>query len=371
MDSVEKKKLLILVSPRGDAMVRDVLDLAIGMRDRYDVFVLASTDDRSRFREAGIACGVWRPGGFIGMGIAVSRLRRVVSRFKPDLIHTHGLPACAVALGTFPASLCWRTISTFHDPQRDKELPQKLVERKLPGYLRRAAHLCATYPTLARALEKRLALDANAIEVIPHGVNVPLDGGVPLVRPTSRPGPIVGWRGYLSADRSWETAIDAFGKLRETHPNARLEISGSGRARNFVVAHARHAKLSSVVNFRGDVPAAELFANIDLLAVPISNDAQPQAPLEALVAGVPVVAALATALRDAIEPLPTGWLVPDDVPGFVDGIGDAWSQIDAAWTGAAEQRTTARAAYGRDVVNARYREIYETVSARVGAAAAR
>lgn len=359
-----KKKLLVLVSPRGDAMVRDALDLAVGMRDAYDILVLASTDDRRRFRDAGLACEVWRPGGFIGMGIAVSRLRRTVSRFKPDLIHTHGLPACAVALGTFPSSLAWRTISTFHDPQRDKELPQKLVERKLPGYLRRAAHLCATYPTLARALEKRLALDENAIEVIPHGVAVPLDGGAPLVRPASRPGPVVGWRGYLSADRSWETAIDAFGKLRETHPNARMEISGSGRARNFVVAHARHAKLAEVVSFRGDVPVAELFANIDLLVVPISNDAQPQAPFEALVAGVPVVAALATALRDAIEPLPMGWLVPDDTDGFVEGIRDAWSQIDAAWEGAAKQRAAAREIYGRDVVGARYREIYETVLAR-------
>lgn len=359
-----KKKLLMLVSPRGDAMVRDAFDLAVQMRDDFEILVLASNDAKGRFREAGIRCDVWRAGGIIGMGIAVSRLRRTVTKFKPDLIHTHGLPACAVALGTFPASLCWRTVSTFHDPQRDKELPQKLVERKLPGYLRRAAHLCATYPTLARALEKRLLLDDNAIEVIPHGVAVPLDGSSPLGRPATRPGPVVGWRGYLSADRSWETAIDAFAKLRETFPHARMEVAGSGRARNFVVAHARQLKLSKFVNFRGDVPAAELFANIDVLAVPISNDAQPQAPLEALVAGVPVVAALATALRDAIEPLETGWLVPDDTPGFVDGIGDAWGKIDAAWAGAAAQRSVARALYGRDVVGARYREIYEAVLAR-------
>jgi len=358
------KKLLVLVSPRGDAMMRDVLDLVVQLRDAYDIFVLVPTDEQRRFRAAGIACAVWRPGGFIGMGIAVSRLRRIVTRFAPDLIHAHGFPACAVALGTLPAALAARTVVTFHDPQRDKELPQKLVERKLPGYLRRAAHLCATYPTLARALEQRLRLGDGTIDVIPHGVAVPLDGGAPLVRPSGRVGPIVGWRGYLSADRSWETAIDAFGKLRETHPDACMEVAGSGRARNFVVAHARHANLASVVNFRGDISAAELFARIDVLAVPISNDAQPQAPLEALVAGVPIVAALATALRDAIEPLETGWLVPDDVAGFVAGISDAWRSIDSAWAGAAGQRALARERYGRDVVGERYRRIYEAVLAR-------
>ncbi len=358
------KKLLLLVSPRGDAMIRDVLDLATQMRAEYDILVLASPSDKRRFRAAGLRARVWRPGGFIGMGIAVARLRRTMTGFAPDLVHAHGFPAIAVALGTFPASLSRRTIATFHDPQRDKELPQKLVERKLPGYLRRAAHLCATYPSLARALEKRLQLDDGAIEVVPHAVAVPLDAGTPLVRPAARSGPVIGWRGYLSADRSWETAIDAFAKLRETLPNARMEVAGAGRARNFVVAHARHLKLSAVVHFRGDVPAAELFANIDLLAVPISNDAQPQAPLEALVAGIPVVAANGGALRDAIAPLQTGWLVPDDTAGFVDGLTDAWSKIDLAWDGAADQRAAARERYGRDVVAARYRAIYDSVLAR-------
>ncbi len=358
-----KKKLLMLVSPRGDAMVRDVLDLATHLRDDYDLLVLASTDDKRRFRAAGVRCQGWRPGGFIGMGIAVARLRRVVTQFAPDLIHAHGFPAVAVALGTFPASLAARTLVTFHEPQRDKELPKKLVERKLPGYLRRAARLCATYPSLARALERRLQLADGTIDVVPHAVAVPLDGGAPLVRPATRSGPIVGWRGYLSADRSWETAIDAFAKLRERFPEARMEVAGAGRARNFVVAHARHLKLASVVNFRGDVPAADLFANIDVLAVPLSNDAQPQAPLEALVAGIPVVAANAGALKDAILPLRTGWLVPDDTAGFVAGLTDAWTKIDDTWAGAAEQRAEARERYGRDVVGSRYRDMYDAVLA--------
>ncbi|GAC1308467.1 MAG: hypothetical protein NVSMB19_21700 [Vulcanimicrobiaceae bacterium] len=359
-----KKKLLMLVSPRGDAMVRDVLDLATQLRADHDILVLASPDHKRRFSDAGVRCDAWRPGGFIGMGIAVVRLRRVVTAFAPDLVHAHGFPAVAVALGTFPAALASRTVVTFHEPQRDKELPQKLVDRKLPGYVRRAAHRCATYPSLARALEKRLELDDGAIEVVPHAVAVPLDGGAPLVRPRARSGPIVGWRGYFTADRSWETAIDAFAELRKRFPDARMEVAGAGRARNFVVAHARHLNLADVVHFRGDVSAAAHFAAIDVLAVPISNDAQPQAPLEALVAGIPIVAANVGALKDAILPLPTGWLVPDDTAGFVAGLSDAWTTIDAAWAGAAQQREEARARYGREVVGARYREIFADVMAR-------
>ncbi len=357
-------KLLMLVSVQGDAMAREVLELCVALRERYEILALVPADAKRRFADAGIAIKVWRPGGFIGMGIAVSRLRRVVSKFKPDLVHAHGLPAMAVALGTFPASLAAKTVGTFHDPQRDKELPQKLVDLKLPGYLRRARGLIATYPTLARALETRLALDDDSIAVVPHGVPLPPGGGAVLERPVARPGPIVGWRGSLSADQSWETAIDAFALVHVRFPDARFEIAGGGRARQFVAAYVREKKLASVVNFRGEIGAADFFATIDVLVVPISRDAQPQAPLEALVAGVPVVAANAGALADALDSCETGWLVPDDAAGFAEGIIAAWTGIDAAWVGAARQRDAARARFARDVVVKAYVEAYESTGTR-------
>jgi glycosyltransferase involved in cell wall biosynthesis len=353
-------KLLMLVSVQGDAMARDVFELCVALRDRYEILALVPTDAKRRFADAGVPVEAWRPGGFIGMGIAVSRLRRVVSKFKPDIVHAHGLPAMAVALGTFPGSLAAKTIGTFHDPQRDKELPQKLVDLKLPGYLRRARGLIATYPTLARGLEKRLALDDDSIAIVPHGVPLPLDGGALLERPGERPGPIIGWRGSLSADQSWETAIDAFALVHARYPDARLEIAGGGRARQFVAAYVREKKLASIVNFRGELGASDFFATIDVLVVPISRDAQPQAPLEALVAGVPVVAANAGALADALGFCETGWLVPDDAAGFAEGIEAAWTTIDDAWAGAARQRSAARDRFARDVVVRAYVDAYET-----------
>jgi len=355
-------KLLMLVSVQGDAMARDALELCSALHDRYDILALVPRDQLRRFTEAGIATKVWRPSGFIGMGLAVSRLRGVVTKFSPDIVHAHGFPAIAVALGTFPASLAARTIGTFHDPQRDNELPRKLVERKLPTYVTRAHALYATYAPLARGLETRLRLEAGSVDVIPHGVALPLNGGAELVRPAGRAGPIVGWRGVLSADRSWETAIDAFGRIRSRFSTARMEIAGGGRARQFVQAYVRQNGLASVVNFRGDGPASDLFANVDVLVVPISRDAQPQAPLEALVAGVPVVAANRGALADAIGPLETGWLVPDDADGFAEGIALAWEAIDGAWTGAARQRDAARERYARDVVVAAYERAYAVVA---------
>ena len=356
-----RPKLLVLVSLDADAMARDVEEHCASLGDRYEILALVPRKERERFARLGIGVKVWRPAGIFGMGRSIATLRRIATRLGPDVVHAHGFPAVAVALGTFPSELAARTIATFHDPQRDKELPRKLVERKLPGYLRRAAALTATYPSLARALEKRLLLDDGAIAAIPHGVRLAPAPEVPLARPAGRAGPIVGWRGSLAADRSWETAIDGFKLLRAGQPAARLEISGTGRARQFVAAHARQQKLSDAVTFRGDANANDFFAAIDVLAVPLSRDAQPHAPLEGLAYGVPVVAANAGALADALATQETAWLVPDDAEGFAEGLADAWSRIDAAFAGAQAQRPAARDAYGREAVTQRYVALYDRV----------
>ncbi|MBD5635183.1 MAG: glycosyltransferase, partial [Candidatus Eremiobacteraeota bacterium] len=206
---------------------------------------------------------------------------------------------------------------------------------------------------------ERLGLEPESIVVIPHatGLDVP---EAPLARPPARPGPVVGWNGRLSADRSWETLIDGFALVHERIAEARLGLAGSGRARQFIAAYVRERKLSDVVTFLGEVSPRELFATIDMLAVPISRDSMPHAPLEALVAGVPIVGANLGALADVLGVQDTAWLVPDDADGFRDGILDAWSRIDDAWLGAAAQRAAARATYGRDVVTAAYEALYES-----------
>ncbi|MBD5606503.1 MAG: glycosyltransferase family 4 protein [Candidatus Eremiobacteraeota bacterium] len=356
------RKLLVLVSPDGDAMMREAFECTLAVRDRYDVTVLAASGERERYEAAGIAYRSFRPASIYGMATSISRLRKTVERFAPDVVHAHGFPAVAVALGTMPASLAARTIATFHDPQRDRELPQKLVERKLPGYLRRAGALTIVYPTLEQRLRDRGLIDDAATPVtIPHGVAVDRTGAQ-LARPPARPGPVVGWSGRLAADRSWETAIDGFALVRAAVPSARMEISGSGRARQFVAAYVREKRLADAVTFRGDVAPRDFFATIDLLAVPKSRDALPHAPLEALVAGIPIVAAETGALVDVLGPCDGAWLVPDDGEGFRDGILDAWSRIDAAWSGAAASRYAARDRYGRDRVVASYDELYERVA---------
>jgi glycosyltransferase involved in cell wall biosynthesis len=224
--------------------------------------------------------------------------------------------------------------------------------------LKRAAALTSAYPTLAGALERRFEFAPGTFEIVPHGVDG-LEAVDPvLARAPGRPGPILGWFGRLAPDPAWQLVIDALAELRKTLPDARLVVSGDGPSRQFVAAHARQKNVADAVDFRGEIDAARFFAEIDVLVSPITVDAQPEIFLDALCRGIPVVAANAGAFKDALAGLDVGWLVPDDIPGFVSGVSDAWGRIDAAWDGAMQQRAGARTKYARDVVLAQTLALY-------------
>jgi glycosyltransferase involved in cell wall biosynthesis len=143
-----------------------------------------------------------------------------------------------------------------------------------------------------------------------------------------------------------------------------LQIAGDGRARQFVNAYVRTNGYANFVTFLGAIDAESFFKTIDLLLVPISRDAQPQAMLEGLVRGVPVVAANGGALANAVGAMETGWLVDDDATSFAAGVSDAWSRIDAAWAGAAKQSASARERYDRRAVTDAYLERYRSIVAK-------
>jgi glycosyltransferase involved in cell wall biosynthesis len=362
---VSAPKLLILVSPFSEAMKRDVFETASILRERYELRLLVPRDEVKAFEQLGAPVESWRPVGLRGVFFGIRTLRRVTEAFQPDVIAAHNFSAAALALGTYPQKYASRTVVTLHDTLRERELPRKLIDVRLGKDLLRAGKLVAVSPSFGRALERRFGFPEGQIAIVPHGVTPPLNGKE-LARPAGRAGPLLGWAGPLGADRAWEVAIDALALVRKTHPDARLALAGSGRARQFVAAHARERKVAGAVEFRGDIPIADLFSSIDLLVLPGTRDLEPHVLLEALVSGVPVVAANTGALADVLAPYEGEWLVPDDAEGVAQGIRDAWNGIDAAWSAAMAQRGRARAVYDRETVAAATEAIYDAVRANGG-----
>jgi glycosyltransferase involved in cell wall biosynthesis len=133
------------------------------------------------------------------------------------------------------------------------------------------------------------------------------------------------------------------------YPQARLWFANGGRVVPLVRQHAREQRVIDAVTFYDELPTAELFAGIDLLVMPRVRDGLPYAPLEALVSGIPFVAANNDGMSDVLAPY-AGYLVPDTAEGLAEGIEQTWNAIDEAWARAAAQRSAAVAAFDPDAV---------------------
>ena len=103
---------------------------------------------------------------------------------------------------------------------------------------------------------------------------------------------------------------------------AHFAIVGDGELRDSLLALAGGMGITNRVHFLGwkqDMPP--VYAALDVLALTSDNEGTPVAVIEAMAAGVPVVATAVGGVPDVIRQGETGWLVP---PGDAPALRRAW-----------------------------------------------
>ena len=350
---------MMLLSPASEAMLRDCYELAGRLSERAQLLILAPAAEERTLRRLGIRVDVWTPAGLLSVMRAIGALRKTVERYQPDLIQIFGFSAGVVALGALGPEWTNRAILTLYQPLGPRELPKKFVAQRLPGLLARPARVVCAYPSLAQELISKYASDSGSIAVIPPSIAGPQPRAA--VRPPQRPGPVCGYVGPIDSDRAWEFAVDAVALVKPGLPGVKLRLMGEGALRAFVPAHAKAKRVADAIEFAPPSRTADFFDTIDMLLVPESRDPLPHVVLEALAAGVPVVAANIGARADTMSTVETGWLVPPDAPGLAAGVREVWNDIDAAWQGASGQRDEVYERYGWPAVDAAWHALYKRV----------
>jgi glycosyltransferase involved in cell wall biosynthesis len=226
--------------------------------------------------------------------------------------------------------------------------------------LQRLAYRCATKVVAnseaARAILETEGLGPGSIAVIPNGIDA---AGYPERSPDAAARPVrsVITVANLRPEKSHETLIAAAALLAPDFPDVTFQVVGAGPRRAELEALARAHQLEDRVVFLGhrdDV--AMLLSQSDVFVLPSRSEAFPNGAIEAMAAGLPVVACRVGGLLDLIEHGRTGLLVE---PGNPQALAAALRQLFTARAGAAQLGERARAEVRRQYSFDRMVESFE------------
>jgi phosphatidyl-myo-inositol dimannoside synthase len=160
----------------------------------------------------------------------------------------------------------------------------------------------------------------------------PLDGAPWAELPTrarlTSPEPVILSVAHQYPRKDTVTLVRAMSLLQDRHPSVRLRIIGGGPELPALHALVGTLKLEDRVTLEGAVPENEVvrqaYAQADIFALPSRQEGFGIVFLEAMAAGLPVVAARAGGVPEVVVEGETGLLVP---PGDVHALAGALSSL--------------------------------------------
>jgi glycosyltransferase involved in cell wall biosynthesis len=219
------------------------------------------------------------------------------------IVHTVDTPSNIFGL---PAA-AWAGVPVRVGTRRDINPGRRTSELLLQRAAYAFAHGVAAN---AYAVRKRLRAErvpSERITVIPNGLDVERFSAVHEPRPVRR-GVVVA---NLRSEKGHDVLIDAASVVLTHFPDARFDIVGDGTERKSLVARAAVRGVAHAFSFLGhcDDVGARLAA-ADFFVLPSRSEAFPNALLEAMASGLPVVASKVGGILEAVDDGRTGLLVP-------------------------------------------------------------
>ncbi len=290
---------------------------------------------------AGVPVRLLRCGGRFDLS-AVRRLRRDIRDQGIDLVHAHGYKA---NLYGFLATR--RGVPIVATNHRFDTGPQNRFDKPV---LQRVDAVYAVSDEARDSLRAEYGI-AGAT-TIPNGVDP--RGAHTAAATLDLPHPLVGMVARLAPEK----APEDFLAVAAATPEVTFALVGDGPLRSEL--EQRAGPNVRLLGFRDDMPG--VYASLDVLVQPSYREGMPMTILEAMAAGVPVVATRVGAAADVIEDGCTGLLVDaGDVAGLTQAVGSLLADDAArAQMGAAARETVARE-FTVDVMARRYAEAYRRV----------
>jgi glycosyltransferase involved in cell wall biosynthesis len=243
-----------------------------------------------------------------------------------DLVHGHsskgGAFARLAALGTgIPA------VYTLHglimmDPDlaQWKRIFYQTIEVGLSFRTRR---IIAVSPEEYRAAV-RVGLGKSRLSMVPNGVGdcrLAPRGDARRAVGVSDDHIVFGFVGRLVSQKAPLVLIDAFAATARAEPRSRLALIGAGPLEGAMRRRAVESGVGEQILWLGERDARAVVAAFDVFVLPSRKEGLPYVVLEAMAAGLPVVATATAGVEILVETGFNGAVVPrDDVAGLAEAM---------------------------------------------------
>ena len=257
-----------------------------------------------------LAQGVW----------ACARLAWLLLRTRPDVVNVHYLTRETEYFLLLERLFRFRLLVSLHgsDVLRPRAWDAPVLRRALAG----ADALTAVSRDVVDHLRERHGVSEERVTLIRNGIDLEFWSAGASTPDVDRQ-PIVLSVGRLHPVKGHDVLVAAFRRVVDAVPGARLVIAGEGRSRQAIEEQIRVQGLSGSVDLLGHQTALAVrdwMARARVFALPSRSEGLPLSLLQAMAAGVPVVATRVGGVPEVLA-AGTGIVVePEDPIALGDAI---------------------------------------------------
>jgi glycosyltransferase involved in cell wall biosynthesis len=288
-------------------------------------------------------------------------VRRLLREQRPDILHTHLYhPNLYGRLAALGLGLSGVVASVHNSYSRVK------FHRRLWNYLlaRVTDRILVASPQVWEDLRRYDGAPASRLLLLPYGIRLEeLD--TPVSREEARQalgvtGFILGAVGRLEEQKGHAHLLEALARVQEEMPDALLLLVGDGRRRVVLEDQARESGLAERVRFLGtrrDLPL--IYRALDLFVQPSLWEGLPLALLQAMGAGLPVLATEVSGVREVVADGVNGRLAPPGAPAaLAAALVELYRQPEARARIGAAAHLTIREHYSLSAMLNRLEQLY-------------
>ncbi len=264
---------------------------------------------------------------------AIWKLRSLLKRTKPDVVHCHFLDANIIGLlAAKSAGIKTRVYTRHHSSFHHVYFPRAVYYDKLVNYL--ATDIVSISEVVSEVLTKREGVKAQKIHLIPHGLDLDLFSSISAARVkalkdkysfANRCAPVVGVVARQTHWKGIQYIIPAFKKLLTDYPEAHLVLANAKGAYKAEITQLLNTLPSGTyteIAFEYDSPALyQLFDVYVHTPIDHHSEAFGLTYVEALAAKIPSVFTLSGIANTFIRHKENAWVVPyQDAEAIYEGF---------------------------------------------------